>query len=55
MDIRIRPFEHSDHDANARAYSNAFPDSPLSANDSRRVDASRRTRTSVVAECGTLA
>ena len=39
----------------ARAFSKVFPDFPLSANDSRRVDASRRNRTSVVAECGTLA
>ena len=39
MDIRIRPFEHSDHDANARAYSNAFPDFPVSC---QRQPAGRR-------------
>ena len=55
MDIRIRPFEHSDHEANARAFSKAFPDFPVTANNSRRVDASRKNRTSVVAERGTLA
>ena len=50
MDIRIRPFEDGDHDANARAFTEVFPDFPLSAGDSRRVDASRKNRTSVVAE-----
>ncbi len=50
MYIRIRPFEDSDHDANARAFTEVFPDFPLSADDSRRVDASRKNRTSVVAE-----
>ena len=50
MDIRTRAFLDGDHEANARAFSKVFPDFPLSANDSRRVDASRKNRTSVVAE-----
>ena len=50
MDIRTRAFLDGDHEANARAFSNAFPDFPVTANNSRRVDASRKNRTSVVAE-----
>ncbi len=55
LDIRTRAFLDGDHEANARAFSNAFPDFPVTANNSRRVDASRKNRTSIVAECGTLA
>ena len=50
MSIRIRPFEDRDHDANAHAFTRAFPDFPLSGDDSRRVDESRRNHVSIVAE-----
>ncbi len=55
MDIRTGAFLDGDHEANARGFSKVFPNFPVTANNSRRVDASRRNRTSVVAECGTLA
>ena len=55
MDIRTRAFLDGDHEANARAFSKVFPDFPVTANDSRHVDASRKNRTCVVAERGTLA
>ena len=50
MDIRIRPFEDRDHEANAAVFSNLFPDFPITGDDSRRVDAGRRNLIGVVAE-----
>ena len=50
MKIRIRPFEDRDHEASARAFTKAFPDFPISADHSRRVNESRRSRLSIVAE-----
>ncbi len=50
MKIRMRPFEDCDHDASARVFSKIFPDFPVTAKDSRRVDEGRRNRFGAVAQ-----
>lgn len=53
MNLRIRPFVDSDHEASARIFTTIFPDFPMSPDDSRRIDQSRHNvgLTGVTREC----